>query len=780
MKFIISFCILFSSGLLMAGDPTPSRIKEISKMLANKPVSPAPSISDRKAWSKLAKQSYIQGAVQSAKDPKRAELPEMTDALYLEFSKNGNRTHWQDANRKYHSRLRTLSLAEGVENHGRYLPEIEKLITHFCNKRTWVMPAHDRSLGNFNGKQVDIDLGSAMFAWDLATIDFMLNEKLKPSIRKMIRENLEKRIYTPFEKMVNSVRTKNWWLTTTNNWNAVCLAGVIGSAMSIIESPERRAFFIASAEQYIQNFLKGFSPDGNCSEGMGYWNYGFGHFIMLNETIARSTDGKVLLMDDPKAFQPALYGFKAEIQDGVYPAFADCRVNAKPSNNLQLYINGYFGLDVPDLRGKKIKGGGSLYSLMLFSFPEKLAKSKKAKSEFASDLLRSFFPDAGIYIGRKDSDENSKLAMACKAGHNNEHHNHNDVGTYIVAVDDHAVLCDPGGEVYTSRTFSKDRYKSKVLNSYGHPVPFLAGTMQKKGKEWQGKILKKSFTKDKDTVLFDLKGAYDLASLKKLEREFVYSRKGKGSLSVTDTVEFAKPQSYETALITFGNFIKNEDGTLFVYNQDKAVNVSFDSGKESCEIRGEILDEDVHAKTQPTRIGFKLKKPVKSAKFAMTIIPVETGKSGTVLENGNFELKDFAWEVPGGGMGEISDKQAFTGKYSLKITDQSKEKGSDISSVDIPVKTAGKYVLKGKYYPVSGKGLGMYIKCYDNEGKMLNEQNEKGHISPVGSLGGSAKKWQDFSFSFIAPKGTKLMELWIHSFSSAKVEGYLDALKIEH
>jgi len=219
----------------MAGDPTPSRIKEISKMLANKPVSPAPSITDRKAWNKLAEQSYIQGAVESAKDPKRAKLPKMTDALYLEFSKNGNRTRWQNANGKYMGRLRVLSLAECVENQGTYLPEIEQLIKHFCNKRTWVMPAHDRSLGNFNGKQIDIDLGSSMFAWDLATIDSMLNDKLKPAVRKMIHENLEKRIYTPFEKMVTHKSKKNWWLNTTNNWNAVDLAMV---SFSIIKCPK--------------------------------------------------------------------------------------------------------------------------------------------------------------------------------------------------------------------------------------------------------------------------------------------------------------------------------------------------------------------------------------------------------------------------------------------------------------------------------------------------------------------------------------------------------------
>jgi hypothetical protein len=45
-------------------------------------------------------------------------------------------------------------------------------------------------------------------------------------------------------------------------------------------------------------------------------------------------------------------------------------------------------------------------------------------------------------------------------------------------------------------------------------------------------------------------------------------------------------------------------------------------------------------------------------------------------------------------------------------------------------------------------------------------------------LGGKSNKWETFSFDFIAPKGAKSVELWIHSFTSSQVEGYLDEMKI--
>ena len=776
MKSILFAFFLFAAVADALGAPRNAiHIKEISKMLSSKPHRFVPSINDRKAWTILAKRPQLESIVESATKTVNKKLPVITDELFLEFSRNGNRTRWQDANNKYKSRLRVMVLAECVENKGRFLGGIEKLIKHFCEKRTWLMPAHDRSLRNFHQKTIDIDLGSAMFAWTMATIDSMLGDKLKTTTRKIIRRNLEKRVYAPFEAMVNGEREKNWWLNTTNNWNAVCLAGVVGAALPIIESQERRAFFIAAAERYINNFLNGFTPDGNCSEGLSYWNYGFGHFIMLSETISKATGGRVRLMNNLKAEKPALYGFRSQIQDGLYPAFADCGINAKPDENLLLYINNYYGLKLKALEGKQFQLKGELYSMLLFASQKQSSTTFQSEMAFNPNPHRTFFPDAGIYIGRKtETKPVDKLAMACKGGHNAEHHNHNDVGTFIVAVDGTPVLCDPGSEVYTARTFSKDRYKSKVLNSFGHPVPLIAGKMQKTGNNRKGIILRTSFTKEKDVILLDMKSAYDVPELRKLEREYAYSRKGDGSLTITDTVEFSKPQSYETALITFGDWEKNKDGSFFVYYQDKAVNVAIDAGDEICEIRGEILHEDVRENTLPTRIGFKLKTPVKSAKFIFTITPAKAEKTGNLLKNGDFRHKSFAWEIPVPGMGGISKERSFEGRYSLKISDNSSCDGSNISSAKISIQNPGEYRLIGKYFPLSGKGLGIYMKYYDANGKMLNTTSKCGYIRPIGSLGGASKQWEEFNFNFTIPKGTRHAVLWIHSYTTALVEGYLD------
>ena len=88
-------------------------------------------------------------------------------------------------------------MAECIENRGRFLPAIEAAIRAICGEKTWVMPAHDYGLTNFNGTAVTLDLRSTAVAWNLATARYWLGEKLCPEIRKLIRDELERRIFTP-------------------------------------------------------------------------------------------------------------------------------------------------------------------------------------------------------------------------------------------------------------------------------------------------------------------------------------------------------------------------------------------------------------------------------------------------------------------------------------------------------------------------------------------------------------------------------------------------------
>ena len=597
-----------------------ARIKAVAAMLPEQPTGLGRPITDRAAWDRLAADPSLKGFVAKAEALLTKPLPEQPDDLFLEYSRNGNRSRFQAVAFERRWRLSPLVMAECLENKGRFLPAIERLIDAIAAEKTWVLPAHDGSLKNFKGESADIDLFSSAVGWHWATANYLLGDKLGAATRQKMRENVARRILDPYRDMVTGKRAKNGWLTTTNNWNAVCLAGVTGAALAQAESREDRALFVASAEKYSKNFLAGFTPDGYCSEGLGYWNYGYGHYVLLGEMIRRATGGQVDLMARPDARAPAMFAAHIQIIGGVAPAFADCHVDAKPSPSTMYSLNRRFGLGLAEYKAVDLSEfQKSLPEAMIFAFPENEVVAAPPAGP-TGPAVRDWFEKAGILIGRPAAGSKCTMGVALKGGHNAEHHNHNDVGSYVVVVTDTPVLLDPGAEVYTARTFSSRRYESKLLNSFGHAVPVVAGKLQRTGREAQAKVLRTDFTEKADTLALDIRSAYAAADLKTLERTFVYSREGAGSLTVTDRVEFAAPQTFATALITKGSWKRLDAKTLQVTDEGRAVRVEIDAGDNEFTIAAEEIHEETSIK--PLRLGINLAKPVAAASITVKITPV--------------------------------------------------------------------------------------------------------------------------------------------------------------
>ena len=631
-SFALTIILLLCGGLEPLETTTPAaaqeidakRVAEIAALLPEKPAGFGVPIGNRSKWGDLAKDKSFASEISDAERLLSEPIPDQPDDLFLDFSRTGNRTRWQRVSGQRRGRIPTLAVAECLENKGRFVPALEEIVRVLCSERTWVMPAHDAKLTNFRGETVDIDLGSSALAWSLATADYLLAEKLSPEVRQLIRENLERRIFQPYRDMALGKREKNWWMTGTNNWNAVCLAGVTGAALAAIDSRDDRAFFVAAAEHYSKNFLEGFTDDGYCSEGLGYWNYGFGHYAMLSEMIHQATGGKMDMLQDTKAKQAATFGSKIEIINGVYPAFADCSISAEPSSRLMYYVSRRLGLGLRRWeRIDPVSAGGSLYESMMYSFPNSAAATPPVPNDSEGPGIRSWFDQAGILICRPAANSSSRLGVALKGGHNNEHHNHNDVGSFVVVLGDRPLLLDPGGEVYTARTFSSRRYESNVLNSFGHPVPLVAGKLQRTGSQARARVVSHNFTDDTDTLVLDISSAYDVPELKKLQRTFVYSRQGAGSLSVTDEVAFSQPCDFGTALVTFEKWQELPDSSVKIYDQKEALHVNITATGADFKIVPDTIREDLSARKEPTRLGINLTQLVTSAVIRVTMTPQE-------------------------------------------------------------------------------------------------------------------------------------------------------------
>lgn len=614
--------------------PDPKRLQEIRGMLKKEVRAPGWKITDREAWERLGSDPAFAAMVPAAEKLLDTALPEQPDDLYLDYSRTGNRRNWERVAGARRGRLTTLVLAECVENKGRFLPSLEELITALCAERTWVLPAHDRSLDNFYGRNITIDLASSALGWNLAMTDFLLGSKLRPEVLSELRGKVRSRVIEPYQEMIRGNRQADFWVTATHNWNAVCLAGVTGAGLIECDSIDERAELIAAAEMNSKYFLSGFTPDGYCSEGLGYWNYGFGHFAVLSEIVRFVTGDGIDLLSQPEARMPALFGARTEMANGISPAFADCNVNQTPSSGLMWLLNRRLGLGMERYResadarslGASGAGGGFLCSAMIRALIVQEEQSDTTRQPSAISGIRSWFSDAGVLIcrpkseirNRKSEIRNPGMAVALKGGHNAEHHNHNDLGSFVVLCGKNLMLLDPGPEVYTARTFSSRRYESNLLNSWGHPVPVVAGKLQRHGAEARAKVLRTEFTDDSDILQLDLASAYECPELKKLERAFVYSRAETGSLTVTDQVEFVSPQTFSTALITTGEVKQVDQRTLLITNAEEKLSVEIDCGGLPFSIKTEQITEDSSVK--PTRIGIELDDPVTSASITMKFV----------------------------------------------------------------------------------------------------------------------------------------------------------------
>jgi hypothetical protein len=114
----------------------------------------------------------------------------------------------------------------------------------------------------------------------------------------------------------------------------------------------------------------------------------------------------------------------------------------------------------------------------------------------------------GVLTARSRAGSGAGLFLAAKAGHNAESHNHNDVGSFIVALDGRPPLIDVGVGVYTRQTFGPERYQIWTMQSSWHNVPEVDGVPQAPGHQYAARRVQGLLCADAAELSLDLAGAY--------------------------------------------------------------------------------------------------------------------------------------------------------------------------------------------------------------------------------------------------------------------------------
>lgn len=563
--------------------------------------------SDRTAWVALAARLPVREILVEADRLVNVPPPAVTDDLYLTYSRTGSRTSYEAVYGSRRDRLTTFAWAEALDGRGRYLAAVQREVDAILDEKAWTLPAHDANLDNFSGRRVEVDLGAAMRGWSMATVAGWFGADLGAARLARLQSELRRRIVDPYLGALRNGPTGGfWWLNSNSNWNAVCHAGVAGTALAAVADRAVRAEVVAGAEANLPTFVSGFTADGYCSEGIGYWSYGFGHFVLIAETLATATGGQLRLLQGAKLERVNAYPEGMEIIGRVYPAFSDNATTVQPANWVApLARRGLAGGTTParlPAAGWAQVARDQLYISAVRSWTPSVTAGDAAPQP----ELRHWFNDAQVLVTRAAAD----FGGAIKGGHNDELHNHNDLGSFVIALGGTALLVDPGSEVYTARTFSAQRYDSRVLNSYGHPVPLVAGKLQSTGRAFAARVLATEWTRERDRVRLDLRGAYQVATLQRLEREFVSRRGAAEGFTLTDEFEFSVPEAFGTALVTFAPWRQLDGATLEIGTGANRVLVRITAEGGSVAVRSEVIDETLPGGLKPTRIGLDFAQPV--------------------------------------------------------------------------------------------------------------------------------------------------------------------------
>lgn len=608
MISFISFaaCVMAAFDAHCAQEPVPQAVEESSassKAKAADNEKPLPLLADKPQWAALAAtpegMRFIKRA-ESMLAKKRANAD--FDAIYQSFFQTGRREPFDNEYYKRLSLLTAFSFAERLEDKGRFIQAVEKAVADICAEKTWVAPYHAH-------QNTPIDLGASQRAAVLAVSGAMLKDKLPPETKRLIDENVRTRVLDPFKKMIGGSTPMAWWLTKDNNWNAVCIANVVVAGVYAASSKEERDFFIENGCKYIPHYLKSYSADGYCLEGITYWNYGFGYYEYFAEVVRRATNGRTDPLMWPEALKPALFPFRVEIVNDVYPKFADCVHDGHPDRFSVGVVSERFGMGMHANESIAKDPNTCPTRAQIFSFP---CGTPGAAGRMSVDNgLRTWFDNAQVLICRGDKGVKSDFGAIIKGGVNAGSHYHLDVGSYTIVCGSSPVLTDPGRDVYTRKTFSEERFSIKVLNSYGHSVPVVNGKLQKKGPDAKATVLATDFTPDVDTLVLDIKAAYDDPTLKKLVRTFRFDRRN-SCVDIEDSFEFTTPGAFEDAMITFGSLESLPDGKLKISYDGRSLLAGISSDCGPVSVSSETIDEELSNHLKPLRVALRLDSNVMS------------------------------------------------------------------------------------------------------------------------------------------------------------------------
>lgn len=531
---------------------------------------PYPSYEDREGWNKVLGKSAVHliRAGEKYLDYKWQIVPATS---YLEYERTGERKIMETPQSANRVALNTLMLAELAEGKGRFIDQLVDGLWHLSNSPTWVLSAHlprqrsERSLPD--PREQLIDLGSGALGAQVAVAWHFFNktfDNIDPVISYVIQEAVKKQILDPY---LNTAEYRpNWWLgfelkpgQVVNNWNPWCNADVILCFLLMEKDQERLDHALRQSARSVDKFIEYIKTDGACEEGPAYWGHAAGKLYDYLQIMNDASFGRFSFFDLQQIKDMGEYISRSYVKDGWVVNFADASAKLSFTPSVIYNYGKAVGSDemmefalynLADSKKNNFKEPRPLIWNDAYRALESLRYLREMDSKV--DALNERISSGESYDSVLGSLRNSVPShvwypetefcymrnsygwfMATKGGHNNESHNHNDIGTFTLYVDGIPMFVDAGVGTYTKHTFSKDRYTIWSMRSDWHNLPVINGIYQHEGAAFRSADVSVSFKKSSSRMTLDISGAYDEESdCKSWVRDYLLAGK---VLTITDT-----------------------------------------------------------------------------------------------------------------------------------------------------------------------------------------------------------------------------------------------------
>lgn len=568
---------------------------------------PYPAYKDRDGWDKLLGDRAISRIKRAEKYLDWTYTPAQASDWLL-YEKIQERKIWNNGEAKNRTAFDALVMGELAEGKGRFIPKIIDGIFYFSNLATWSHPQHTTNqdshrtlpdpddrfislLSAHNGERVAL-------AWHFLHEEF---DKVDPVISKMALSALDKNIFTPYldrEKQKNHT-----WMALynrnrmVNNWNTECNTYILEAFLLACQDEDRLLDCLDIVTESVDMFMDYVKMDGACEEGPSYWGMAGAKAYEFTKMLWYASKGKINLLNDIQLRRMGEWKAAIDAGDEWLVAFGDGFARSREHNGL-VYRFGkdvgsrqmmdlalYQMIDFKKGRFNKPKDSGFGFRPLeaYYYFPEIEARQKELLDTYNGDFtkikaaltknFKSLYYEETEFASLRNS---ANWLLGAKGGNNGESHNHNDLGSGVLFINECPVLIDPGVSTYGPRFYEGKQYGYWNKESRWHNTPTINGVMQSVSKKFYATDSRCDIAKG--IFHTDIAHAYgEKAACEKWARTYTL---GKDVLTISD--EFKLSERKAADIINFiaqgnislpgekiGNYsVKNGEVIIAVHNAD--------------------------------------------------------------------------------------------------------------------------------------------------------------------------------------------------------------------